>query len=104
MSKILPYNEKNDIIIFAIARAPCKNHSTFIKNLKISLNLYEILKKIKNFRQFIYISSDAVYKDSMKKIDEKSLVMPDSLHGLMHYSRELMLKNVIKKNGRPRPE
>ena len=96
--KNLKILKKDDTIVFAIARAPCKNHSTFIKNLKISLNLYEILKKIKNFRQFIYISSDAVYKDSMKKIDEKSLVMPDSLHGLMHYSRELMLKNVIKKN------
>ena len=31
------------------------------------------------------------------KINEKSLVLPDSLHGLMHYSREIMLKNIINK-------
>jgi nucleoside-diphosphate-sugar epimerase len=95
--KTLKILKKNDIIIFAIARAPCKTHRIFIKNLKISLNLCEILKKFKSFRQLIYISSDAVYKDSMKKINEKSLVLPDSLHGLMHYSREIMLNNIINK-------
>jgi UDP-glucose 4-epimerase len=95
--KTLKILKKNDIIIFAIARAPCKTYRMFIKNLKISLNLCEILKKFKSYRQLIYISSDAVYKDSMKKINEKSLVLPDSLHGLMHYSREIMLNNIINK-------
>jgi len=95
--KTLKILKKNDIIVFAVAKVPCKTYRMFIKNLKISLNLCEILRKFKGYRQFIYISSDAVYKDSMKKINEKSLVLPDSLHGLMHYSREIMLNNIINK-------
>ena len=40
----------------------------------------------------IYISSDAVYKDSKNKLNEKSVVEPNSIHGLMHQTRENLLK------------
>ena len=45
----------------------------------------------------MYISSDAVYADTKRKISEKSNTLPSSLHGTMHLTRELMLKDKFKK-------
>jgi nucleoside-diphosphate-sugar epimerase len=41
----------------------------------------------------IYVSSDAVYKDSAEPISESSCAEPGSLHGVMHLDREVMLRN-----------
>jgi nucleoside-diphosphate-sugar epimerase len=41
----------------------------------------------------IYISSDAVYKDSAEPISESSCAEPGSLHGAMHLTREVMLRS-----------
>jgi UDP-glucose 4-epimerase len=41
----------------------------------------------------IYISSDAVYKDSAEPISESSCAEPGSLHGVMHLVREVMLRS-----------
>jgi len=41
----------------------------------------------------IYISSDAVYKDSADPISESSCAEPGSLHGVMHLTREVMLRS-----------
>ena len=57
-----------------------------VKNLKNALQ-----KKI--FSHLIYISSDAVYKDSMEKITEMNCAEPSSEHGLMHLCREKILNN-----------
>ena len=59
--------------------------------------IYPLIKlSKKKFSQFIYISSDAVYADSKKKTNEKSNVNPESIHGLMHQSRENLLKIYFK--------
>src|SRR3546814_10099827 len=39
----------------------------------------------------IYVSSDAVYKDSDRPLTEASCAEPGSLHGVMHLARERML-------------
>jgi nucleoside-diphosphate-sugar epimerase len=41
----------------------------------------------------IYVSSDAVYKDSAEPISESSCAEPGSLHGAMHLTREVMLRS-----------
>ena len=43
----------------------------------------------------IYISSDAVYSDSMEPLVEESETNPISLHGIMHKTRELIIKSQI---------
>ena len=68
----------------------------FIDNLKICENVSSGLEKIK-ISHLIYISSDAVYTDTKNKIDEKSITSPDSLHGLMHKTRESILVNKFHK-------
>ena len=85
--------KQNDIVFLSAAKAPVKNISMLNYNMTIIANIVESLKNI-NLKQFIYLSSDAVYKDSLKLINENSICEPDSLHGLMHLAREKYLKSI----------
>ena len=90
-------NIKNgDIVIFVSAIAPCKNIEQFKNNLDMIMPLIYVLKN-KKISHLIYISSDAVYKDSKKKLNENSLVEPNSIHGFMHQTREKLLKLFFEK-------
>jgi len=83
---------KKDVIVFISAKAPVKNLKMFDDNIKMVKNFIETLGDFKN-NHIIYISSDAVYKDINNKINENSLTIPGSLHGIMHLTRELLLKS-----------
>ena len=89
------FNFNNSYIFFSASKAPVKNMKMFEQNIKILFNFFEEIKNQK-IKHFIYLSSDAVYSDSKKKINENSLVMPDSLHGLMHLFREKLIENFFK--------
>jgi len=93
--KLKNYLKSNDILIFIAAKAPVKNEEMLVKNLIMCRTVCNVIKK-KSPKQLIYISSDAVYSDSLKPLSEKSSTQPTSLHGIMHLSREVMLKNVFK--------
>ena len=80
------------MIFLAAAEAPVKNENMLLKNLQMAKHMCEVLKKRKpSF--FLYLSSDAVYSDTKKKIDENSTTIPNSLHGIMHLTREIMFEN-----------
>ena len=83
--------KKNDILVFISAVAPVKNFKMLIQNLNICKNVFEVLKR-KKIDYLLYVSSDAVYSDSMKPLNEKSDTNPNNLHGFMHLMREDMLK------------
>ena len=92
-SKILSRKIKNDdIIIFAAANAPVKNYNMFLDNIKICKNIINSLHN--KYVRMVYISSDAVYSDKKTFIDENSKTDPDSLHGLMHITREKLLSTI----------
>lgn len=84
----------DDALIVIAARAPCKSHNMLLENMQIMTSVCDALK-IKRVQQVIYISSDAVYSDSMGKLSEQSPAAPSSLHGAMHLAREHMLKSVV---------
>ena len=86
---------KNDIVVFVAANAPVKNSEMLYSNIRICENVCKAIGSIK-LTKLIYVSSDAVYKDSAKKINEKSICQSENLHGVMHYTREQMLINTIK--------
>jgi len=88
--------KKNDIILFIAAIAPAKNSHDLIKNLIILKNVCNNID-YKKIRKIIYISSDAVYSDTKKKINEKSETIPTSIHGMMHLIRENYLRNIYNK-------
>lgn len=85
---------KNDIVVFIAANAPVKNSKMLYSNIKMCQNVCNAIGAIK-LTKLIYVSSDAVYKDTLKKIDENSICQSDNLHGVMHYTREQMLINSI---------
>jgi UDP-glucose 4-epimerase len=79
-----------DTVIYAAADAPVKSTDQFISNLKSFDYFIEAAKEFQ-LSQLIYVSSDAVYLDSRNRLTEDSLRAPDSLHGLMHLTRETIL-------------
>ena len=79
-----------DTIVIIAAKAPCKNIEMFDNNIRIINNICSGLQN-KKLEQVIYISSDAVYSDSFKKLNEKSETNPNNYHGLMHLCREKIL-------------
>ena len=95
IKKLLKIVKEKDVIFFAAAEAPVKNENMLLNNLIMAKNMCEGLKK-KKPSFFLYLSSDAVYSDTKKKIHEDSLTVPDSLHGIMHLTREKMFENLIK--------
>ena len=85
-----------DSVVFISAEAPVKNIRMFINNLKICNTVCDSLEK-KKIKHLIYISSDAVYADVKENISEKTVTSPSSLHGLMHLTRETILKDNFNK-------
>ena len=79
-----------DSLVFAAAKAPVKNDEMLIANLQMGAAVCTALRG-SPVRHVVYISSDAVYADSDRPLDEKSCAQPASLHGTMHWSREVMI-------------
>ena len=87
---------KINSIILISAIAPAKNLDMLLKNIMILKNAIDVIKELK-FKQLIYLSSDAVYSDSMKPIREISNRDPNNFHGQMHNIRENLLKLYFEK-------
>lgn len=85
--------EPNDTVFFAAAKAPVKNESMLVENIIMCKNVCLSLKKI-SVKHLIYLSSDAVYADSKEQLTESSVTQPESLHGVMHFSREIMIRQL----------
>lgn len=81
----------DDTLVFASAKAPCKDSGMLRENLVMAEAVCVALKA-RPVAHVIYISSDAVYKDSPGPLDEGSCAEPGSLHGVMHLAREVALR------------
>ena len=82
----------DDALVFASAKAPCKNLEMLRENLLMAESVCAALKR-QPVAHVVYISSDAVYKDSSTPITEESAAEPASYHGVMHLAREVALRN-----------
>ena len=82
----------NTALVITSALAPVKNTAMLLDNLRMMQAVIEAVKA-RPVAHLIYISSDAVYSDSDKPMTEASPAEPGSLHGVMHLTREVMLKN-----------
>jgi len=85
--------DQDDFIIIAAAEAPVKNNAMLLNNINMMKIIIDSILK-KNIKRVVYLSSDAVYSDSKNNLIEKSPVEPQSLHGIMHLTREIMLKQL----------
>jgi len=93
--RLVNYLRQDDALVITSAKAPCKNYTMLLQNIQMMKHVCDALTK-QPVQQVIYISSDAVYADSMDKLNESSPAAPTSLHGAMHLARELMLSSVVQ--------
>jgi nucleoside-diphosphate-sugar epimerase len=82
----------DDTLVFVSAHAPVKNVAMLIENIRMGEAVCAALKD-RPVAHVVYISSDAVYRDSAEPISESSCAEPGSLHGVMHLTREVMLRS-----------
>ncbi len=82
----------DDVLVFISARAPCKNAAMLLENVRMVEAVGRALKAVP-VAQVVYVSSDAVYRDSPSPIDESSCAEPGSPHGAMHLTREVLLRS-----------
>lgn len=82
----------NDTLVFVAARAPVKNMAMLMENIRMGEAVCAALKE-RPVAHVVYVSSDAVYKDSAQPLSESSCAEPGSLHGMMHLTREVMLRS-----------
>jgi UDP-glucose 4-epimerase len=92
--KLLDIMRKTDVLVFVSAKAPCKNLDMMVDNTLMGANVCRALEA-KSLSHLIYISSDAVYKDSNNPLTERSCAEPGSIHGVMHLSREVALRQIF---------
>lgn len=86
--------QPDDTLIFVSAKAPVKNIGMLLENLRMAEAVCTALQQ-RPVGHVIYISSDAVYKDSPEPLSENSCAAPSSLHGIMHVAREVMLRSAF---------
>ena len=92
-NKLIDIVQPEDTLVVISAIAPCKDNQMLLKNIAMMVPVCEAIEKSLP-AHVIYISSDAVYADDTKPLNEKSCAEPSSLHGVMHLAREVMLKQV----------
>ena len=90
-SRLAKLLRPTDVLFFASAMAPCKNAQMLRDNI-LMLEAVCAALKLQPVAQVIYLSSDAVYKDSMEPLAESSCAEPSSIHGVMHLAREVALR------------
>lgn len=83
-----------DSLVVISAQAPCKNPAMLLDNVRMMGAVCAALERTR-VAHVIYISSDAVYRDSKTPLNEQSCAEPGSLHGAMHLAREIMLKSIV---------
>jgi len=86
---------ETDTLVFIAAQAPVKNNAMLIDNLRMAAAVCTAISSIQ-VAHVIYVSSDAVYADSDRPLNETSCAQPASLHGVMHLAREVMLAEACK--------
>jgi UDP-glucose 4-epimerase len=90
--KLMRILQPADSVVMVSAAAPAKTVATLMQNLRMAEAVCEALAA-KPIAHLIYISSDAVYADDANPVSEASYCAPSTLHGMMHATRELMLKS-----------
>jgi nucleoside-diphosphate-sugar epimerase len=88
--KLAELLQPTDGVAAVSALAPVKNLSMLRDNLVMIETIAEALRK-RPVAHVLNIGSDAVFADSPEPLNERSARAPESLHGIMHLTRELVL-------------
>ena len=80
----------DDVLVVACAETPCEDGRALERNIAMMNTVVAALKR-QPVAHVIYVSSDAVYKDSSEPLTEKDCAEPRSLQGIMHLACERLL-------------
>ena len=84
-----------DAFVAVSARAPVKNSDMLVENIQMARAMVQALAGV-DISHVVNISSDAVYADSDRPLTERSCASPGSLHGAMHWAREVMFQSEVR--------
>lgn len=86
-----------DAVVMLAALTPDKGRdtATLIKNLTMMQSVCAALEKT-GCAHLVYFSSDAVYNSALSRVTEATEPSPKDLYGAMHYTREIMARNLGK--------
>jgi UDP-glucose 4-epimerase len=84
----------DDALVMVSAKAPCRDETMLLENLRMAAAVAAALRAAP-VRHVTYVSSDAVYGDSMQPLSETDPAAPESIHGVMHLARELTLRQIV---------
>lgn len=84
-----------DVVVAASAIAPCKNADMLVQNVVLARAITRAIAAVP-VAHVVNVGSDAIYADCAEPLTESSPAAPESLHGVMHLARELMLKSEVK--------
>jgi UDP-glucose 4-epimerase len=92
----------DDVVVMTAAITPDKGRDlgTMIRNLRMAETVASAITS-RNCGHIVYISSDAVYSFNDLVIDEHTQPAPSDLYGIMHLTREMVLKEAAGKAGIP---
>lgn len=95
VKKLTSLLQPTDVLVFLATITPGKGRGldAFVKNIQMAENVCEALTQVKP-AHVIYLSSDTVYALNRGIISEESPADPENLFGVMHLSREYMLKTL----------
>lgn len=91
-SELVSELRPDDALLVVSAKAPVKDPAMLLDNIAMMKTVCDALENT-DVAHVVYISSDAVYADSADPLSEGSFKAPESLHGVMHLARELMLRH-----------
>lgn len=101
-SKLAEILQLADALVFVSALTPDRGRDvkTLMANLSMAQHVGEALEK-SPISHLLYVSTDAVYADDAPLIRSDSPCHPSSYHGVMHLTRETILRTTLQKNGCP---
>lgn len=101
-AKLADILQPTDALVFVSTLTPDRGRDvkTLMANLSMAEHVAEVLEK-KPPHHVVYISTDAVYADDAPLLRSDSPCHPGSYHGVMHLTRETILRTTLQKSGCP---
>ncbi len=87
--------QPGDALVAAAAIAPCRTGEMLRDNVGLALAQARAASA-SALSHVVNIGSDAVYADSPQPLTEASPAAPETMHGVMHLAREIVLRDAVK--------
>ncbi|MCR4302388.1 MAG: NAD(P)-dependent oxidoreductase [Sulfuricaulis sp.] len=97
VGRLVALLKPSDAVVMLAALTPDKGRdiATLMKNLTMMQSVCAAIEK-SACAHLVYFSSDAVYDTAVSRVTEDTPASPQDLYGVMHYTREIMARSLVK--------